>query len=62
MQPQTRKQMIQKVHIGKSMLKMTDEQYKRFFIGYRGQTQLHGDDGCRINAGAPCHDSQRRGV
>ena len=32
MQPQTRKQMIQKVHIGKSMLKMTDEQYKRFLL------------------------------
>ena len=32
MQPQTRKQMIQKVHIGKSILKMTDEQYKRFLL------------------------------
>ena len=32
MQPQTRKQMIQKVHIGKSVLKMTDEQYKRFLL------------------------------
>ena len=32
MQPQTRKQMIQKVHIGKSMLKMTDDQYKRFLL------------------------------
>lgn len=32
MQPQTRKQMIQKVHIGKGMLKMTDEQYKRFLL------------------------------
>lgn len=32
MQPQTRKQMIQKIHIGKGMLKMTDEQYKRFLL------------------------------
>ena len=32
MQPQTRKQMIQKIHIGKGMLKMTDDQYKRFLL------------------------------
>ena len=32
MQPQTRKQMIQKIHIGKGMLKMTDGQYKRFLL------------------------------
>lgn len=32
MQPQTRKQMIQKIHIGKGMLKMTEDEYKRFLL------------------------------
>lgn len=32
MQPQTRKQMIQKIHIGKAQLKMTDNQYKVFLL------------------------------
>lgn len=32
MQPQTRKQMIQKIHIGKSTLKLTDDQYKLFLL------------------------------
>lgn len=32
MQPQTRKQMIQKIHIAKNELKMTRESYVRFLI------------------------------
>lgn len=32
MQPQTRKQMITKIHIGKSALKMSDNQYKLFLL------------------------------
>ncbi|QOF68317.1 regulatory protein GemA [Actinobacillus sp. GY-402] len=32
MRPQTRKQMITKIHIGKTQLKMTDNQYKIFLL------------------------------
>ncbi|MWQ72049.1 regulatory protein GemA, partial [Glaesserella parasuis] len=32
MYAQTRKQMIQKIHIGKSELKMSDEAYKLFLM------------------------------
>lgn len=32
MQPQTRKQMIQKIHIGKNELKLSDSDYKLFLL------------------------------